>query len=103
MSQIKVARWWILTIPVGDWTPQLPNGVVWVKGQQEVGNESGFHHWQIVAGFPNGVRLSAVKKAFGRTCHAEPTRSAAAEAYVFKTDTAVAGSSFELGRKPFKR
>lgn len=97
------ARYWILTIPVEDWSPQLPSGVTWVKGQQEIGHGTGFHHWQTVVGFSRAVRLAAVKKAFGARCHAEPTRSSSAEEYVYKEDSAVPGTRFELGKKALKR
>lgn len=35
--------------------------------------------------------------------HAEPSRSAAANEYVWKDDTAVAGTRFELGKRPMQR
>ena len=48
-------------------------------------------------------RLAAIKQIFGQLCHAEPSRSEAAETYVFKENTAVPNTRFELGSKPFKR
>lgn len=103
-QELKQARYWLLTIPASDWSPgELPNGVVWVQGQKEIGGSTGYEHWQAVAAFARAVRLACVKKAFGRTCHALATRSAAANDYCLKADTAVPGTAFELGRKPFKR
>ena len=40
---------------------------------------------------------------FGEEAHCEPTRSAAAEDYVYKDDTAVEGTRFELGKRAMKR
>lgn len=87
----------MLTIPYSDFTPTgLPVGLQHVVGQAEIG-ESGYHHWQIVVGFKRTVRLAAVKKTFGITCHAEPTRSDAAYNYVCKDSTSIPGTRFEFG------
>jgi hypothetical protein len=96
---------WILTIPVVNFNPQspLPTDVVYIKGQKELGEKTGYYHWQLVAYFSRAVRLKAVTGAFGTGIHAEPTRSQAAEQYVWKDDTAVDGTRFELGSKPIKR
>jgi len=96
--------YWLLTIPADDFVPTEPldSRVAWIKGQRERG-ESGYEHWQIVVGFRRGVRLNAVKEVFGRTAHCELTRSAAAEDYVWKEDTRIAGTQFELGVRPVKR
>lgn len=56
-----------------------------------------------MAGFTNPTRLAAVKRVFGPTCHAEPTRSSAAEHYVWKDDTAIPDTRFELGSKAIRR
>lgn len=40
---------------------------------------------------------------FGDTCHAELTRSEASAAYVWKEETRVDGTQFELGAKPINR
>jgi len=101
MSQ---ARWWILTIPRADWSvpASLPDGVTYLRGQAETG-ESGYEHWQLVVNFPRAVRLAACKAKFTDTTHAEPTRSEAALEYVWKDETAVPDTRFELGRLPLKR
>lgn len=106
---IPQARYWLLTIPqtsAGDnpgWRQQLPLNVQWLRGQQERGAETGYVHWQLFAAFSKKVRLGAVKLQFGNECHAEPSRSEAAEQYVFKEDTAIAGTRFELGEKAIQR
>lgn len=97
------ARYWILTIPQNDYTPFKPDRISWIRGQLERGEQSGFLHWQLFATFDSQVRLATVKRIFGERTHAEPTRSTAAESYVFKDDTAVVGTRFELGNKPINR
>lgn len=63
----------------------------------------GYRHWQLVVGFARKLRLAGVKDVFGRTCHAEPTKSKAAIDYVHKDDTAVADTRFTLGQLPVSR
>lgn len=95
------ARYYILTIPAHEFTPFLPESVVWIRGQLEIG-DGGFRHWQLVATFGKSVRLAHVRKIFG-PFHAEQTRSEAACDYVWKEDTRIEGTQFELGKQPFKR
>lgn len=95
------ARYWLLTIPHNQFVPYLPDGIAYVKGQLEEG-ESGYLHWQLIATFTTKVRLAAVTRIFGPV-HAEPSRSDAADAYVWKEDTRVEGTQFELGRRPIQR
>lgn len=102
MASTSKAKYWILTIPHHEFTPYLPNGIEYLTGQLEQGNETGYLHWQIMAIYSNQVRLSAVRKMFGNV-HAEPTRSKAAETYCQKDDSRVDGTSFTLGVRPFKR
>lgn len=97
------ARYWLLTIPHHEYTPFLPDGVACIRGQLESGNETGYLHWQLLVTFSTKVRLATVKRTFGDACHAEPSRSEAADEYVWKEDTRVDGTPFELGTKPFKR
>lgn len=94
---------WIGTIPVDSWTPTLHDDVAYVKGQKEIGTETGYEHWQIIFYLKKKGSLAAVKRIFPPLARYELTRSAAAEAYVFKEDTRVADSQFELGDKPFVR
>lgn len=101
MSGPPQGRFWILTVPYHEWTPYLPTGVTWIRGQLELG-DSGYKHWQIVICLTKKGRLASVRSIFG-SHHAEITRSAAADEYVWKDDTAVIGTRFELGKKPFRR
>jgi len=56
----------------------------------------------LVASFPKNVRLAAVRNVFG-PFHAELTRSEAAIEYVWKDDTRVDGTQFELGERLLRR
>lgn len=101
---MSVGRYWILTIPHHEYTPFLPDPLVYVRGQLELGaGPTAYLHWQLVAVFPRNVRRSAVTKLLGDGIHAELTKSTAAMDYVWKDDTRVAGTQFELGQLPFKR
>lgn len=92
--------YWICTYKRELWDPprDLPTGIAWIKGQLEIGF-GGFCHWQFIVGFSSKLSLLSAKDYFPH-CHLEPTRSAAAEAYVWKEDTRVEGTQFEFGRKP---
>lgn len=96
-------RYWILTIPHHLFTPFLPPGIQWIKGQLEEGNEGGYLHWQLMVSTRQKKTLSYIKSIFGPGVHCELTRSAAAEQYVWKEDTRVQGTQFELGDKLLKR
>lgn len=101
----RTHRYWILTIPEDSYTPpveELEDPLVYVCGQLEQA-ASGFRHWQIVAYFDRKLGLSTVKQLFGRRAHAEPTRSSHARAYVWKEDTRVEGTQFEVGEVPVRR
>jgi len=100
---VSQARWWIFTIPHADFVPYLPPSVKYIRGQLERGLGTGFLHWQFVCCFAKPTRLAACKTCFGDSAHAEPTKSAAALAYVWKDDTRVDGTQFELGEQPFQR
>lgn len=95
--------YWILTIPQHLYLPYLPNGIAYIRGQLELGADTGYLHWQLLAVCHKKLRLAGIKKIFGSEVHAELTRSAAAEEYVWKEDTRVANTAFELGSKPFRR
>lgn len=97
------ARYFLLTIPFNEFTPFLPNDLSYIKGQLEQGSDTGYKHWQILAAFPKKVTCSKVKEIFGTSCHVEITRSAAANDYVWKEDTRVQGTQFELGKLSLKR
>lgn len=90
----RQARHWLLTLHQPDWSPpseQLPQHMVWLRGQKEIGSNTGAVHWQLFASYDRPVRLAKLKKDFGNTVHAEPSRSEAAAHYVWKEDTAIAG------------
>lgn len=88
----------------------VPTGMGRVTGDQGVlegpvdNSTTGvpYYHWQIVVCFKRKLRLGGVRSTFG-PFHAESTRSSAANAYVWKDETAVAGTRFELGSLPVQR
>jgi len=84
---------WLLTIPHHAFTPFLPSTCQWIKGQLELG-ELGFLHWQVIVAYRKKKSLVGVRECFG-PFHAEITRSDAASEYVWKDDTAVAGTRLE--------
>lgn len=97
------ARFWLLTIPHADFVPYLPPNVDYIRGQLELSDNTGYLHWQICVHFARKIRLRGVKSIFGDTAHAEPSRSEAARDYVWKEDTRVDGTQFELGNIPVRR
>jgi len=96
-------KFWLLTVPHRHFTPYLPNSCCWTKGQLESGAQEGYLHWQFVVCFTKKVRLAGVKLVFGDELHAELSNSPAANDYVWKDETAVANTRFELGILPRKR
>jgi len=92
------ATFWMLTIPHYAFTPYVPPNCSWIRGQLECG-EGGFLHWQVVVAFGRSVRKATVVQTFG-PYHCEPTKSEKANDYVWKDDTAIVGTRFELGKKP---
>jgi len=96
-------RYFLLTIPHHDFTPYLPPGVAFIRGQLESGEQGGYLHWQLLAIFKRKLTVTAVKAVFGNNAHIEPSRSQAADAYVWKEETRVAGTQFELGERPLRR
>jgi len=90
-----MSRHYIVTLPAGKtvFAPTtLPDGVSWWKGQLEQG-EGGLLHWQFVVSMTKKCRAAALKKLWP-AAHIELTRSAAAEQYVHKDETAVEGRRF---------
>lgn len=96
------AKCWILTIPQEHFVPYLPPTIAYIRGQLEKGGHTDYLHWQIVVHCAAQQRLSHIRKLFG-PWHAEPTLSKKAEDYVWKEETAVLGTRFELGNRPLKR
>lgn len=93
----------MLTIPHADFLPFLPQSIAYIAGQLESGGETGYLHWQLLVAFEKKVRLAAVKKVFGPSCHAELSRSSAAREYVWKDESAVPNTRFELGEFKLRR
>jgi hypothetical protein len=93
--------YWCATAPYNMFMPYLPPGIKYIKGQLERG-ETGYLHWQLLIVCGRSRRLAWIRDVFG-PFHFELSRSDAADAYVWKDDTAVAGTRFELGLKPFRR
>lgn len=79
----------------------LPEPCCFLRGQYERG-ESGYEHAQFVAYFIRKLSLRQVIGCLGPG-HYESTRSAAADAYVWKDDTAIPDSRFEIGTRPHRR
>lgn len=104
MAAAKQARIWLGTIPYSEeyGLSDRLDQVQYAKGQREIG-ESGYEHWQLVVYFGKPVRLAAITKIFGTGTHWEPTKSSAAEEYVWKESTRVVGSQFEHGKKSMDR
>lgn len=96
------ARYWILTIPYEDFTPYLPPQCDYIRGQLEQG-AGGYLHWQVSVHFAEKRTLLYVKLLFGQRVHAEPTKSRAANDYVWKEETRVTNTQFELGTLPINR
>ncbi|AXH76392.1 MAG: helicase [Kajamanuvirus moutis] len=97
------AIYWMLTIPHHNFVPWKPPGIQFIKGQLESGEESNYLHWQLFVVADKQSRLAAIKRIFGESVHCEATKSSAAEDYVWKEETAVAGTRFELGERKIKR
>lgn len=101
-SSAAKARYWMGTIPCHQFVPFVPPGVAYIKGQLESGQQGGYLHWQLLIHTSGQQRLSWLRKTFGEF-HFEPTRSDSAEDYVWKEETSVPGTRFELGKKSIKR
>lgn len=101
--------YWIGTIKHELFTPWLPPGIAWIRGQLELGTKNGdgerigFLHWQVVVCLRRKQSLLWFGDAFGSDTHWELTRSKAANDYVWKEATRIEGTQFELGAIPFHR
>lgn len=96
-------KYFLLTIPHADFLPFLPPSITYIRGQLEQGANTGYLHWQILAVAHKKRTVTSVRQLFGESCHVEPSRSEAANDYVWKEDTRVEGTQFEIGKMPFKR
>lgn len=90
----------MLTVPGHEFTPYLPPSVLFIRGQLERG-EGGFLHWQLLA-ITGKCRGTKLRELFGPV-HIELSRSDASDEYVWKEDTRIDGTQFELGRRPISR
>lgn len=101
---LNQGRYYLFTIPYGTefYPDQLQEGVIWMKGQREIG-ESGYDHWQVMMCFNKKMRPGGVRKMFPNI-HNELVMSLEdCEQYVWKDETSVEGTRFEIGQKPLKR
>lgn len=103
MSSRRQGVYWFATAPHHKFTPYLPPQLAYIKGQLEAGEESGYLHWHFVCIFKKKASLRQLTELFGTGIKFELSRSCAAEAYVEKEDTAIPGTQFVLGVKPFRR
>lgn len=103
MTNGTTGRIWCATIPEDFFAPTGPlaKNVQYIKGQLEVAPTTGYRHWQLIIYLNATSRLSGIRKQFDG--HLTLSRSKAADEYVWKEDTAVAGTRFELGTKALKR
>lgn len=94
---------WILTISCAEHPlqPILIPELCWIRGQQERG-DGGFLHWQVIIAFHKKASSATLRRLYPGI-NAELTRSAAAAEYVWKEDTRVPGSQFEIGVRPICR
>lgn len=96
-------RYWFFTIPLDKWSvDKLDKMFIYAKGQQEVG-EGGYEHWQMIAYTKKKITYTKCMSLFPEEAHIEHTKCEGAEEYVWKEDTKVPGSEFEVGKKPFNR
>jgi len=96
--------YWLGTLPEETFAPVGPllPGVQYIRGQLEIGEGTGYRHWQILLVLCSKQRLSYVRERFPGG-HWELSRSVAADEYVWKEETRVDGTQFELGTRKTKR
>lgn len=99
------ARYWLLTIPSSTgWVPILNDPICYLKGQKERGDSTGYEHFQVLCVCSRRVTIRQLKVALVcPSAHCETSRSSAANDYVWKEDTRVPGTQFELGTLPVSR
>lgn len=97
-----MSRYYAVTISshtfVADWS-SLPDGIDYIRGQLEMGASTNYTHWQLMVVTTRKQRCSFLKRIWP-TAHVELSRSQALKDYVWKDDTAVPDTRFELGRSP---
>ena len=67
MSQ-QQGIYWLLTIPQHCFTPYLPNGVQYIRGQLEQGGNTGYLHWQILVALQNRRNWERSKRYLATPC-----------------------------------
>lgn len=105
-------KYWIITygttatahedfdeMPLSWWNDR---GIVYTKGQLELGDTTDYYHWQFVVCFGKKVRLGRLQTIFGANRHFELTRSEQANEYVHLDETSQ-GRRWEKGRLPTRR
>lgn len=109
-SRRRQGIYWLCTIPFGDgridapsWPYGLPEECAYIKGQLERGESTSYLHWQVLVIFKRKVSMRSLQESFCSGGHYELSRSSAADAYVWKEETRVPDSQFELGQRPFRR
>jgi len=107
MAASKPARIWIGTLSYefalfDDLSDRLNKFTNYSRGQLEIG-DGGFKHWQFVFYLAKPQRLSWIRNNISEFGHYEPTRSEAADEYVWKEESRVADTQFEFGSKPIRR
>lgn len=100
-------RHWIATLSATQnvWTPSeslLDDNLIYAKGQLEL-SDTNYLHWQFIISFKKKIRLNGIKKYFPSDIHLEPTNSDAAHDYVWKDDTSVPNTRFEIGKQLIRR
>lgn len=96
-------RYFLLTVPQHLYLPFLPPTCCYIRGQLEQGADTGYLHWQLLVHTRRKLTITGLKSTFGEQCHIEPSRSDAAAAYVWKEETRIAGTQFELGNPIINR
>ena len=97
-------RYWLVTAPEECYNQTLfSDKVKYIKGQLEQGTETDYRHWQMVVYFKLPITIVGFKRLLiesygenGNRWHLE-NQTQAAEEYVWKEDTAIEGTQFELG------
>lgn len=107
MSNSAQCLYWIGTISYQSFPTwdaenffQQTDYVQYIRGQKEQG-EGGFIHWQVLVVLNRKQRLSWLTARIPG--HWEPSRSRAADEYVWKENTRISGTQFEFGERRFKR
>lgn len=99
-------RYWVVVLKAEGYET-FPNltcldpRVRYVKGQLEL-SKTGYLHWQCYA-ICDKITFKQLKAIVPNETHLELTNSDAYSKYVWKSDTAIAATTFEYGTKPLNR